>query len=144
MAERCIDANVAIKWFIKGDAFRQKALQLLRESIAAGITLIAPPLFESETDGIVQTRLLERRTTASVADRTFVLLDAAPVVIVAHPGVRQRARAIARQCGQRKVYDATYAALAELRGCEFWTADKVFYDAANATLPFVKYLPQYP
>ena len=54
MAERCIDANVAIKWFIKGEAFRQKALQLLRESVAAGITLIAPPLFESETDGIVQ------------------------------------------------------------------------------------------
>ena len=105
---------------------------------------IAPSLFESETDGIVQTRLLERRTTAPVADRTFALLDTAPVVIVAHPGVRQRPRAIARQCGQRKVYDATYAALAELRGCEFWTADKVFYDAAKATLPFVKYLPHYP
>jgi predicted nucleic acid-binding protein len=144
MTERCIDANVAIKWFIKGEAFRQQALQLLRESVAAGITLIAPPLFESETDGIVQTRLLERRTTVLVADRTFALLDAAPVVIVAHPGVRQRARAIARQCHQRKVYDATYAALAELRGCEFWTADKVFYDAAQASFPFVRYLPQYP
>lgn len=40
--------------------------------------------------------------------------------------------------------DATYAALAELRGCEFWTADKVFYDAVKATLSFVKYLPDYP
>jgi len=38
----------------------------------------------------------------------------------------------------------TYAALAELRGCEFWTADKAFYDAVKAVLSFVKYLPDYP
>jgi len=144
LAERCIDANVAIKWFIKGEAFRRKALKLLRESVAAGITLIAPPLFESETDGIVQTRLVEGRTTPEAAERTFALLDSAPVLIATHPRTRQRAREIARQCSQRKVYDATYAALAELRGCEFWTADKAFYDAVKGMLPFVKYLPDYP
>ncbi len=144
MAERCIDANVALKWFITGEAFRQKALKLLPESLAASITLIAPPLFEWETDGIVQTRLVERRTTHAAADRTFALLDSAPVMIVTHPRTRQRAREIARQCNQRKVYDATYAALAELRGCEFWTADKVFYDAVKTALPFVKYLADYP
>ena len=71
MAERCIDANDAIKWFIKGEAFRRTALRFLRESLLAGITLIAPPLFESETDGIVQTHLAEGRTTPEVADRTF-------------------------------------------------------------------------
>ncbi|MBM3235133.1 type II toxin-antitoxin system VapC family toxin [Candidatus Poribacteria bacterium] len=43
----------------------------------------------------------------------------------------------------RTVYDAAYAALAELRGCEFWTADKVFYDTVKAVLTFVKYLPDY-
>ena len=142
--ERCVDANLAIKWFIKGEAFRHKALKLLRESTAAGITLIVPPLFESETDGIVQTRLMEGRATPEAADRTFALLDRASVIIVTHPRMRQRAREIARQCVQRKVYDATYAALAELSGCEFWTADRVFYEAAKAAFPFVRYLPHYP
>ena len=144
MAERCIDANVAIKWFIKGEAFRRTALRFLRESLLAGITLIAPPLFESAIDGIVQTRLAEGRTTPEAADSTFALLDSAPVVIVTHSRLRQRAREIARQFNQRKVYDSTYAALADLRGGEFWTADKVFYDAVKAALPFVKYLPDYP
>ena len=37
-----------------------------------------------------------------------------------------------------------YTALAELRGCEFWTADKVLYDAVKTALPFVKYLFDYP
>ena len=39
--------------------------------------------------------------------------------------------------------DAVYAALAELRGCEFWTADKVFHDAVAGELAFVKYLADY-
>lgn len=39
----------------------------------------------------------------------------------------RRAREIARQFGQERIYDSLYAALAELHGCEFWTADKVFY-----------------
>jgi len=124
MPERCIDANIAVKWFIKGEAFRRKALKLLRESQAAGITLIAPPLFEMETDSVIQTRVVDGRTTPAVADKTLALLDTAPVVIATHPRLRQRAREIARQFHQRKVYDATYAALAELRGCEFWTAEK--------------------
>ncbi|MCI0690631.1 type II toxin-antitoxin system VapC family toxin [candidate division KSB1 bacterium] len=76
--------------------------------------------------------------------KAYALLDAAPVVIVDMPGVRQRAREIAEQFNQRAVYDATYIALAELRGCEFWTADKLIYDAVKATLSFVKYLPDYP
>jgi predicted nucleic acid-binding protein len=144
MPERCIDANIAVKWFIKGESFRQKALKLLRESQAVGMTLIAPTLFEMETDSVIQTRVVEGKTTPNVADQTLALLDTAPVAIVTHPQLRQRAREIARQFNQRKVYDATYAALAELRGCEFWTADKLFYDAVKSALTFVKYLPGYP
>jgi predicted nucleic acid-binding protein len=143
MSECCVDASITVKWFIKGETLRHKALKLLRDSQAAGITLIAPPVFEAETDSVIQTRVVDGRTTLDVADRTLALLDTAPVAIITHPRLRQRAREIARQFYQRKVYDATYAALAELRGCEFWTADKVFYDAVKAGLPFVKYLPDY-
>jgi len=141
VAERCIDASVAIKWFIKGERFRRKALKLLRDSKAEKITLIAPPLFEIETASIIQTRLAEGKTTPEVADKTLALLDTAPIVIKTHPNLRYRAREIARQFNQRKVYDATYAALADLRGCEFWTADRVFYNAVKSELAFVKYLP---
>jgi predicted nucleic acid-binding protein len=144
MSELCVDASVAIKWFIKGEFLRNKAFKLLNESIAYGITLIAPPLFELEVDSIIQTRIFENRVTQNIADRTYKLLDNAPVAIVTHPLIRQRAREIARQFRQRKVYDATYAALAELRNCDFWTADKAFYDAVKADLSFVKYLFNYP
>jgi predicted nucleic acid-binding protein len=109
-----------------------------------GRAMIAPPLFEMEIDSIVQTRLVSGLTTLAVANRTLALIDLAPVVTTTAPGLRQKARDIARQFNQRKVYDATYAALAQLRGCDFWTADHAFYSQVHQVLTFVKYLANYP
>jgi len=78
------------------------------------------------------------------AQKAYAVLDRAPVQIVTHPNLRQRARELAEQFNQRTVYDATYAALADLRGCEFWTADRVFDEVVKRALPFVKYLADYP
>jgi predicted nucleic acid-binding protein len=55
--ERCVDANVAIKWVIATESEREKALALLQDSIRAGITLIAPPLFPVEVDSIISKRV---------------------------------------------------------------------------------------
>lgn len=144
MAERVIDASVAVKWVMKGESYRRQARKLLRESHTAGVTLIAPPLFEGETESVIQEEVFFGHVSIADADKAIRALDRAGVQIVHDPRVKERARQIARQSSQRRVYDATYAALAELRGCEFWTADKVFYDAVKAALPFVKYLPDYP
>ena len=105
--------------------------------------MIAPPLFEMEVDSIVLTRFVEGSVTSRTANKIWSELAALPVAIKTHRSMRQRAREIARHFNQRKVYDSTYAALADLRGCEFWTADKRFYDAVRAGLPFVKYLPNF-
>ena len=48
MAEQVIDASVAIKWVVKGEPFRDKARQLLRDARSKGIMLIGPPLLEYE------------------------------------------------------------------------------------------------
>ncbi|RKY72329.1 MAG: hypothetical protein DRQ24_05280 [Candidatus Latescibacterota bacterium] len=72
-------------------------------------------------------------------------IDASVVVKLVLKGEshRVRARRLLRDCIVNTVHDATYVALAELRGCEFWTADKRFYDTVKAELTFVKYLPNY-
>lgn len=144
MTERCVDASLAVKWAVKGEPFRAKARALLRDSGMAGIILIAPPNFISEVDSAIRKRVFDGKMASAEAKKAYAILDAAPVQIVDAAGVRQRAREIAEQFNQRFVYDATYAALAELRGCKFWTVDKAFYDAVKTTLTFVKYLPDYP
>lgn len=144
MPERCVDASVAVKWVVKGEAWRRKARQFLHDSITIGYTLIAPPLFEYETESVLQSMLHTGILTISETDTALTRLEIIGVQIVTHPDMVRRAREIARLYNQERIYDALYAALAELRGCEFWTADKRFYDAVNKALPFVKYLPDYP
>ena len=140
---RCIDASLAIKWFLTGEPYRRTAINFLNDSLNAGIYLIAPPLFEMEVDSIVQTRLFEQQITIRGANKILASLEMVPLYIETHPDMRLLARRIARQFNQPKVYDATYAALAQLNEGEFWTADRTFYEAVWRALPFVRYLPDY-
>lgn len=143
MSELCIDASVVVKLVLKGESHRVRARWLLRDCIVNNMTLIAPSLFESETDTAIRKRVHDGKLTLTDAKKAFTGLDRVIVEVITHPNLRRRAREIAEQFNQRTVYDATYAALAELRGCEFWTADKAFYNAVKPKLSFVKYLLDY-
>jgi predicted nucleic acid-binding protein len=144
VTEYCVDASIAVKWAVKDEPLRDKVLAILAHAASQGIRLIAPPHFLSEVDSAIRKRVSDGRMSATEGHKAYAILDAAPVQIVNLLGARQRAREIAEQFNQKIVYDAGYAALAELCGCEFWTADKKLYDAVKAKLPFVKYLSEYP
>ncbi|RJP59783.1 MAG: PIN domain-containing protein [Deltaproteobacteria bacterium] len=144
MAEQVIDTSVAIKWVVKGEPFRSKARQLLSDAQIKGIMLIGPPLLEYEVESVLQRRLYSGRATIAAVDASLAAFYAVGVQVVTHRDMVRRAREIARQSNQERIYDSLYAALAELRNSEFWTADKAFYDAVKSVLPFVRYLPDYP
>src|SRR4029453_2829448 len=144
MAEQVIDASIAIKWVVKGEPFRNKARQLLREARVKGLTLIGPPLLGYEVESPLQRRLYRGRASMESVDASLRAFYAVGVRVVTHPDMVQRARAIARQFHQERIYDSLYAALPDLRGCQFWRGDKVFYDAVKGALLFVRYLPDYP
>lgn len=133
-----------MRWVVSGQRWQRKARLLLRDATAAGVTFIAPPLFEYETEGVIQGYLSDGTLRTTEADDALDRLSAIGVQIITVSGMVLRAREIARQFNQERIYDALYAALAELRGCDLWTADKRFYDAVSAELPFVQFLLDYP
>jgi predicted nucleic acid-binding protein len=141
--EVCVDASLIVKLALKGEAHRAKARKFVKDCGANGTILIAPPIFENELDSIIRRRVFEGKLTPDQAQLTYRVLDGIPVQIITHSSLRKGARGIAEQFNQRLVYDSTYAALAELRRCDFWTADKAFYDSVKVALPFVKYLLNY-
>lgn len=143
MAEQIVDASVAIKWVVKGEPFRNKARQLLHDARSRGITLIGPPLLEYEVESALQRRLYSGSATVAAVDASLSAFHAVRIRVFTHPDMVRRAREIARQFNQERIYDSLYAALAELRECEFWTADKPFYEAVRSELSFVRYLPNY-
>lgn len=61
-------------------------------------------------------------------------------IIEQRPELVERAIEIAYATGQKATYDAFYVALAEMLGCELWTADERFWRAASPAIPFVRWL----
>lgn len=60
--------------------------------------------------------------------------------ICAPIGLHHRAWERAYRFKQPAAYDAHYLALAEMLGCEFWTADRRLHNAVKDELPWVKWL----
>lgn len=139
-----MDASIAIKWAIANEPWREPALALLQDAGTAGTVLIAPSLYLAEVDSVIRKRAYLGSLTPAEVAQAHAILDVAPVVPMDMGPLRPRARSIAEQLNQRLVYDSLYAALAEARGCEFWTADEDFYKKARRSLPYVRLLPDYP
>jgi predicted nucleic acid-binding protein len=130
-----MDASLAIDVLLGEPARQARAIRFLSVCMARGVALIVPPTFPSEADTAVRRNVKRSQLTPAQMAATFAALDKLPLDIALDATelniVRQRARQIAEELALMPVYDATYAALAEARGCDFWTADEKFANAAK-------------
>jgi predicted nucleic acid-binding protein len=138
-----IDASLAINFVIPAQPYHSQAVALLRSWGAEKAFLVAPPLFESEADSVMRRYVSQGLLGGDAGKAAQELLDALPVAIVQDARVRGRARQIAEAFNQDRVYDATYSALAELLGCEFWTADQTFHQAVKNGLDYVRFVGEF-
>lgn len=143
--EAVLDASVAAAFALPDEKYYAAAEVCVAALRAQNVQLIAPPLFESETDSILRRRVHLGTLTPEAAANALQVLDALRVEIIYDVGTRALARAIGERLNQVRVYDATYAALAQQRGCEMWTADERFYNSATnegagGALPFVRFI----
>jgi predicted nucleic acid-binding protein len=138
-----LDASGAAAFALPDEKHHVRARRLIADLAKQNARLIAPPLFESEADSIIRRRVFLATLTASAGAKALALMDALQVEVMYDPATRLRAREIAAQNNQVRVYDSTYAALAEARGLELWTADERFYNSVSGALPFVKFIGNY-
>jgi predicted nucleic acid-binding protein len=142
-SEVCVDASLAVKVVVT-EPDSDKADALFDEWANAGQQLVAPAFFEVETDSILRQKVvLRRELTSEQAEAAFAKLQALPMQQISVSEQRQRAWRIATEFGFATVHDATYLALSELRGCEFWTANERLYNQVKNKFAFVKQLGNY-
>ena len=143
MTEVCVDASLAIKAVVP-EAGSDKTDALFTQWASENTQLIAPVFFEVETDSILRQKVsLRRELTVDQAQRAFASVQGLPIKITHSPEQRERAWEIARKFQFPIVYDATYLALAELRRCEFTTADEKLFKQVRSKLTFVQWLGNY-
>jgi predicted nucleic acid-binding protein len=141
--EVCVDASLAVKVVVP-EPDSEKADALFTAWTTRGTQLIAPAFFAVETDSILRQKVvLRQELTPEQAQTAWAQLQRLPIQQLSVVGQRQRAWDIATEFGFATVYDATYLALAALRGCEFWTADERLVNRVKGRLAFVKWLGDY-
>lgn len=136
-----IDASLAVKWVLD-EPDSEKALALLTQWQQAGIQPVAPSWFACEVANVLFRRFRAGDLTIGESAAALMAILEQVQIEPEAPDDAYHALHIAAETGQKQSYDAQYAALAERLGCELWTADKRFRDAARGIVPGIRTLSE--
>jgi predicted nucleic acid-binding protein len=134
----CVDASLALK-LVLGEDDSPRALALWRRWIDEGVTVVAPPLLAYEVTSVLRSKVYRGLLAAEAGDEAFREIHAQGIRYLAPEGLHARAWELAGRLDRPAAYDAHYLALAEILGCEFWTADGRLNNAVKDVLPWVRW-----
>ncbi|MBI4317289.1 MAG: type II toxin-antitoxin system VapC family toxin [Chloroflexi bacterium] len=144
----CVDASLAAKWVFE-EELSEEARALYRDAITTSERIVAPPLLPIEVTNIVRQRMrrikppAQQPVSLTEAQEALDRFLAFAVEISLPSRLHRQALALAVAHGLAAVYDAHYVALAQMLGCEFWTADRNLVNALREKLPFVRWIGDY-
>ena len=138
-----VDASLAFKWLVSEEN-SDKARAISRSWASERIKAAAPYLMPVEVTNALHRRVLRGELAFGDAVRLLEHLLASGIELRDEPTLHTRALQLASQLRQGAIYDAHYLALADLLGCEFWTADERFYRAAASVSQSVHWIGEFP
>jgi predicted nucleic acid-binding protein len=137
-----VDASFAVKWL-----FAEEHSDLADAITAAlarrGEPIIAPHLLPIEVANVIRQHRRRGALTPEEARGRLARFFSYGVRLLAPATLTERALAIADEQDLAAVYDAHYIALAELEGCDLWTADRRLLRTLAGRLPFVRWIGDY-
>ena len=125
--------------------YSENARALYRACVQAHERLVAPPLLPIEVANVLRQRMRRGQPQLSLAEATELLQQflTMPLESASPPGLYDLAMKLADAHNLPAVYDAHYVALAQLLGCNLWTADERLVNSLGGKLPFVKWIGDY-
>jgi predicted nucleic acid-binding protein len=137
--EVCVDAGLVVK-LVAQEPDSDRVDALFAKWHSTQTRLIAPAFAIAEIDSVLRQKAHRGELTAEMADVSFGAACQVPLRTPTVRKLRQRAWEIAKQLQMPQVYDSVYLALADLRQCEFWTADRRLSDRVREQLGFVRHI----
>ncbi len=140
-----VDTSIAIKWILyEPDSPTAKAL--LAEWIDNKMVILAPALLAYEiTNSLYQkVRRGEITLERARAALTKTLSTGLELDFPQDETLSLKAIELASRYNLPATYDAHYLALAELKGCELWTADARMWRTVKDQLDWVHWMGDYP
>lgn len=142
-----VDTSVATKWLFPEEQ-SDLALALLVDHVVRGVRVVGPHLLPIEFTNVVRQRMrhegLSHDEAIDALDRFFALpVELRPRVEASAESLHRAALSLAERFDLAATYDAHYVALAEILGCDYWTADQPLLGQLRGRLPFVHGLDTY-
>ncbi len=134
-----VDTSLVVKWLIE-ESDSDKANQLARLWVRNNVEPVAPYLLPIEVANVLYQRVRRSQLSSEFAGLRMDDFFDYGLQFIQPVGLHRRAIELATQSQQGAAYDAHCLALAELLGCEYWTADERFYNAVSPAYPQVRLL----
>ncbi len=138
----CVDASLTLKLVIH-ESESQLANALWSEWHTKGIAVIAPAVWGYEVTSVIRNRVHRGRLSPDLGAEAFAIIHQLPVKLLQPAGLQRHAWELANRFNRPAAYDAHYLALAEMAGCQFWTADKRLFNVVGDTLNWIHWLGDY-
>ncbi len=135
----CIDASFVIPALVP-HIWSERAEALLGEWTRAGTTLIAPTLLAFEVTATIRRLVHANQINPNRGEQAISQFLRMPLHLSARRSLFPIAFRLATEFRQPTAYDAAYLALAEVRRCEFWTADERLYNSVKDQLAWVTWI----
>jgi predicted nucleic acid-binding protein len=136
----CVDAGVFVKVLVQENLSDVARRQWERWTLVEKRKLIAPVLFLFEVVAVLRKQVYQGRLTLKEGSVALDVLLDANVEVVTSTALYRRAWKLADHFNRPTAYDAHYLALAEVEGCEFWTADERLYNSVKDDFPLIRWL----
>ena len=120
--------------------FSTQAIQITDLWRAMGIRMAAPDFIHAEVISALYKKIPAGIISINLAVDLVTEFYQMDINIYPASLLHQRAIELALELGQRMPYDSHYLALAESLNCDFWTADRPFYRAAQPHHPRVQWI----
>lgn len=138
----CVDANVIVRSLVFSP-LTDKAHKLMTDARAMHLVLVAPSLLAFEVTSVLRRLVVLRALTAQEGEEALDLFTRLPIRLSQRKGIIPLSWQFAKRFNQSRTYDSSYLAVAQIHGCDFWTADEKLYNAVGNTLSWVKWLGDY-
>ena len=140
-AEICVDANLIVMLYTP-EEMRNQAVLLLNECLHNDISIIAPDVIWAEVDSAIRRKVYRGLLELDDGKIAISLMSALQINHANTLDLIFDAWRIADAYNLPTLYDAYYLAIAELRGCDFWTADERFVNSVKG-LSYVRPIRDY-
>jgi predicted nucleic acid-binding protein len=135
----CVDASL-ILWTLIPSPLSDQAEAALQKWHQERVTLVAPALFAFEVTSSLRRLVYLKAITPDEGEKAFERFLQIGVRLSHRRGIFPLAWSLANRFDLPRTYDTAYLALAQLRNCEFWTADKRLCNAVSKDLDWVKWV----